>query len=98
MSVEHCLDAEARIYDHLFLKEDPSDLPEGGDFTDNLNPESLRTITAKVEPSLAGAQPGSRYQFLRQGYFCADPDSEPGSPVFNRTVALRDSWARQRRG
>ena len=96
VSAEHCLDAEVRIYDHLFLKEDPSDLPEGGDFTDNLNPDSLRTITAKAEPSLADAQPGDRFQFLRQGYFCVDLDSAPGALVFNRTVALRDSWARRR--
>ena len=78
VSAEHCLDAEVRIYDHLFLKEDPSDLPEGGDFTDNLNPDSLRTITAKVEPSLADAEPGERFQFLRQGYFCVDLDSRRG--------------------
>ena len=97
VSAEHCLDAEVRIYDHLFTKEDPGDAPEGGAFTDNLNPDSLRTLTAKVEPSLAGAAPGYRCQFLRQGYFCADPDSRPGSPVFNRTVALRDSWARRGR-
>jgi glutaminyl-tRNA synthetase len=97
VSVEHCLDAEVRIYDHLFLQEDPGDLPEGGEFTDNLNPGSLRTITAKVEPSLAAANPGDRCQFLRQGYFCVDLDSEAGALVFNRTVALRDSWARQRR-
>jgi glutaminyl-tRNA synthetase len=98
VSAGHCLDAEVRIYDHLFLKEDPSDLPEGGEFTDNLNPDSLRTITAKVEPSLADAQPGDRFQFLRQGYYCVDLDSKPDTLVFNRTVALRDSWARQRRG
>jgi glutaminyl-tRNA synthetase len=98
VSAEHCRDAEVRIYDHLFLKEDPSDLPEGGEFTDNLNPDSLRTITAKVEPSLADAQPGDRFQFLRQGYYCVDLDSKPDTLVFNRTVALRDSWARQRRG
>lgn len=98
VSAGHCLDAEVRIYDHLFLKEDPSDLPEGGEFTDNLNPGSLQTITAKVEPSLADSQPGDRFQFLRTGYFSADPDGTPGKPVFNRTVALRDSWARQRRG
>ena len=96
VSAGHCLDAEVRIYDHLFLKEDPSDLPEGGDFTDNLNPDSLRSITAKVEPSLADAQAGERFQFLRQGYFCVDVDSRTGAPVFNRTVALRDSWARRR--
>jgi glutaminyl-tRNA synthetase len=98
VTADHCLDAEVRIYDHLFLKEDPSDLPEGGEFTDNLNPDSLRTITAKVEPSLADAQPGDRFQFLRQGYYCVDLDSKPDTLVFNRTVALRDSWARQRRG
>jgi glutaminyl-tRNA synthetase len=88
------------VYDHLFVKEDPGDLPEGGEFTDNLNPHSLRTITAKVEPALADAQAGQRFQFLRQGYYCVDPDSRPGAPVFNRTVALRDSWNRktQRRG
>ena len=96
VSAEHCLDAEVRIYDHLFLKEDPSDLPDGGEFTDNLNPDSLRTITAKVEPSLAEAEPGEHFQFLRTGYFCADLDSTPATPVFNRTVALRDSWARRR--
>ena len=95
VSVDHCLDAEVRIYDHLFLKEDPSDLPEGGDFTDNLNPESLRTITAKVEPSLSEVAPGDRFQFLRQGYFCADLDFTATALVFNRTVALRDSWARR---
>ena len=97
-SVDHCLNAEVRIYDHLFMKEDPSDLPEGGEFTDNLNPDSLRVITAKMEPSLAECRPGDRFQFLRQGYYCADLDSKPGTLVFNRTVALRDSWARQRRG
>ena len=95
VSVDHCLDAEVRIYDHLFLKEDPSDLPEGGDFTDNLNPDSLRTITAKVEPSLSEVAPGDRFQFLRQGYFCADLDFTATALVFNRTVALRDSWARR---
>ena len=98
VSAEHCLDAEVRLYDHLFTKEDPGDAPEGGAFTDNLNPDSLRALTAKVEPSLAGAAPGYRCQFLRQGYFCADTDSRPGAPVFNRTVALRDSWARRGRG
>ena len=97
VSAEHCLNAEVRIYDHLFTKEDPGEVPEGGAFTDNLNPDSLRIITAKVEPSLAGAAPGYRCQFLRQGYFCADADSRPGAPVFNRTVALRDSWARRGR-
>ena len=98
VSAEHCVEAEVRLYDHLFTQEDPSDTPEGGAFTDNLNPDSLRVVTAKVEPSLAGAQPGYRCQFLRQGYFCADRDTAPNAPVFNRTVALRDSWARRGRG
>ena len=98
VSAEHCVDALVRVYDHLFLKEDPGDLPDGGEFTNNLNPDSLRTVAAKVEPALADAQPGRRFQFLRQGYYCVDPDSQPGKPVFNRTVALRDSWARQRQG
>ena len=98
VSAEHCVDALVRVYDHLFLKEDPGDLPDGGEFTNNLNPDSLRTVAAKVEPALADAQPGRRFQFLRQGYYCVDPDSQLGKPVFNRTVALRDSWARQRQG
>ena len=98
VSEEHCVDVEVRIYDHLFLQEDPSDLPEGGEFTDNINPDSLRVITAKVEPSLADAKPGDRFQFLRTGYFCVDLDSMRDAPVFNRTVALRDSWARRRQG
>ncbi len=98
VSAEHCVEAEVRLYDHLFTQEDPSDTPEGGAFTDNLNPDSLRVVAAKVEPSLAGAQPGYRCQFLRQGYFCADKDSAPDALVFNRTVALRDSWARRGRG
>ena len=92
------MEAEVRIYDHLFLKEIPGEVTEGGDFTDNLNPDSLKVITARVEPSLADAQPGGRFQFLRQGYYCVDLDSTPGALVFNRTVALRNSWARQRRG
>ena len=98
VSAEHYLDAEVRLYDHLFMKEDPDDTPEGGDYTDNLNPGSLRAITAKVERSLTEAKPGARFQFLRQGYFCVDADSTPGALVFNRTVALRDSWARRARG
>ena len=99
VSVEHCLEAEVRVYDHLFVKEDPDDVPEGGVFTDNINPDSLRVLpSVKVEPGLAEAKPGDRFQFLRQGYFCLDPDSTPRAPVFNRTVALRDSWARRGRG
>jgi glutaminyl-tRNA synthetase len=95
VSAEHAVDAEVRIYDKLFTKENPTELEEGQNFTDNLNPNSLEVIaSAKLEPSLANAAPGSRYQFERLGYFCVDTDSNPGRPVFNRTVALKDSWAR----
>jgi glutaminyl-tRNA synthetase len=95
VSAEHAADAEVRIYDKLFTKENPAELEEGQNFTDNLNPNSLEIIAnAKLEPSLANAAPGTRYQFERLGYFCVDPDSKPGSLVFNRTVALKDSWAK----
>jgi glutaminyl-tRNA synthetase len=95
VSAEHAVDAEVRIYDKLFTKENPTELEEGQNFTDNLNPNSLEVIAnAKLEPSLANAAPGSRYQFERLGYFCVDTDSKPGRPVFNRTVALKDSWAK----
>ncbi|MBM4449137.1 MAG: glutamine--tRNA ligase, partial [Chloroflexi bacterium] len=92
---EHALDAEVRLYDHLFTKEDPMDVAAGADFKDNLNPNSLEVLpSCRVEPGLAGAVPGSRYQFERQGYFCVDPDSSARKLVFNRTVALRDTWAK----
>ena len=95
VSAAHAVDAEVRIYDNLFLKEDPSDVKEGEDVLDNLNPASLEVITdAKLEPSLANAAVGTRYQFERLGYFSVDPDTKPGKPVFNRTVALKDAWAR----
>ncbi len=95
VSAAHTLPAEARLYDHLFLQANPNDVPEGADFKSTLNPNSLETLTScRVEPSLAGAAPGSRYQFERQGYFCVDPDSSAGALVFNRTVPLRDTWAR----
>jgi glutaminyl-tRNA synthetase len=94
-SAAHAIDAEVRVYDNLFSKENPNDVPEGQDFTANLNPNSLEIINkAKLEPSLAGAAPGSRYQFERLGYFCVDPDSKPGALVFNRTLALKDTWAK----
>jgi glutaminyl-tRNA synthetase len=96
VSAAHAINAEARLYDNLFSKEDPSDVPEGQDFTANLNPNSLETIPdAKLEPSLISAQPGARYQFERLGYFCVDTESKPGAPVFNRTVALKDTWAKK---
>jgi glutaminyl-tRNA synthetase len=95
VSAQHALDAEVRLYDHLLTKADAGDVPEGQDFTANLNPNSLERLTgAKVEPSLKSARPLSRYQFERQGYFCVDPDSSGDQLVFNRTVALRDSWAK----
>ena len=95
LSAEHAIQSEVRLYDNLFTKEDPNEVAEGGDFTDNLNPNSLEVVTsAKLEPSLKGAAPGSRYQFERLGYFCVDLDSTPEKPVFNRTVALRDTWAK----
>ena len=96
VSEEHAVDAEVHLYNHLFESADPSGGEGKGDFISGLNPESLVTLTScKVEPSLADAEPGARYQFERQGYFCVDAvDSAPGHLVFNRTVSLRDSWAR----
>ena len=95
VSAAHAIDAEVRIYDKLFTKEDPNQVDEGQEFTANLNPNSLEVITnAKLEPSLANAPVEGRYQFERLGYFCVDPDSKPGRPVFNRTVALKDTWAK----
>jgi glutaminyl-tRNA synthetase len=95
VSAEHAIDAEVRIYDHLFTKEDPNEVADGQDFTANLNPNSLEIVNAaKLEPSLRGAKSGSRYQFERLGYFSVDPDTTPQKLVFNRTVALRDTWAK----
>jgi glutaminyl-tRNA synthetase len=95
VSAAHALEAEVRLYDRLFTKEDPSDTEEGQDFTANLNPHSLQVLEhCKLEPSLAHAKPGERYQFERLGYFCVDPDSAAGKLVFNRTVALKDTWAK----
>ena len=95
VSAEHAIRAEARLYDSLFTEADPEGGAEGKDFTDLLNPASLEVLdSCLVEPSLAEAQPGERYQFERQGYFCVDPDSAAGAPVFNRTVTLRDTWAK----
>ena len=95
VSAPHSIPAEIRIYDHLFLKANPDD-DEGGDFTSQLNPDSLTTLSsARLEPSLSQAQPEERFQFERRGYFCVDAeDSQPGRLVFNRTVPLRDTWAR----
>jgi glutaminyl-tRNA synthetase len=95
VSAAHAVDAEVRLYDHLFTKPDPDDVPEGRTYLDNLNPKSLEVLTGcKLEPSLANATAGSRYQFERLGYFCADADVAPGKLVFNRAVTLRDTWAK----
>jgi glutaminyl-tRNA synthetase len=95
VSAEHAIDAEVRLYDHLFTKPDPDDVPEGQTYLTNLNPNSLVVVTgAKLEPSLAIAAAGSKFQFERLGYFCVDKDSAPGKPVFNRAVTLRDTWAK----
>ena len=95
VSAASAVEAEVRIYENLFTKENPNEIEDGQDFTANLNPKSLEVINdAKLEPSLANATAGGRYQFERLGYFCVDPDSKPGKLVFNRTVALKDTWAK----
>ena len=97
VSAKHAIDAEIRLYDRLFNVENPADSKDGSDFKDHLNPDSLQVITGKLEPALADIPPGARVQFERVGYFCADiRDSTPGKPIFNRTVPLRDSWARRK--
>jgi glutaminyl-tRNA synthetase len=96
VSAKHAINAEVRVYDHLFSKPDPDDVPPGSDYKANLNPNSLTVVaSARLEPSLAAAKTGDRYQFERLGYFCVDSrDSRPGALVFNRTVSLRDTWAK----
>ncbi|MEJ2220332.1 MAG: glutamine--tRNA ligase/YqeY domain fusion protein [Desulfobacterales bacterium] len=96
VSAPHALAAEVRLYEHLFLKENPNEVEEGKDFTDYINPNSLKKLTnCMVEPGLAASGPGDRYQFERLGYFCVDTkDSTQGAPMFNRTVTLRDTWAK----
>jgi glutaminyl-tRNA synthetase len=95
VSAAHAIEAEIRIYEKLFTKPDPFDFPEGGDIFDNLNPNSLEIVTgAKLEPSLANAKVGDHYQFERVGYFCLDPDSSETSKKFNRTLPLKDTWAK----
>jgi glutaminyl-tRNA synthetase len=101
VSAAHAVRAEVRLYDQLFSRENPDDVPAGGRFTDFLNPKSLEVLSGcRLEPGLAGAAPGSRFQFERLGYFCADlKDSRPDRPVFNRTTGLRDTWAKiQKKG
>ncbi|MGI6345222.1 MAG: glutamine--tRNA ligase/YqeY domain fusion protein [Bacillota bacterium] len=99
VSAAHAVPVTVRLYDQLFLTDDPDNVPEGKDFTDLFNPDSLQILEGcMVEPALQEAQPGDRFQFLRQGYFNADPvDSRPGHPVFNKIVGLRDTWARMQK-
>jgi len=99
VSAAHAVDAEVRLYENLFTRSNPGETDPGQDFTANLNPNSLEIATAKVEPSLANPTAAARFQFERLGYFCVDPDSAPGTPVFNRTVTLKDTWAKiEKRG
>lgn len=95
VSAEHALPVEVRQFDHLLTRPDPDNVPEGVDWMNTINPNSLEVLRGcLVEPSLKDAAPGTRYQFERQGYFCVDPDTRPGGLVFNRTVTLRDAWAK----
>jgi glutaminyl-tRNA synthetase len=95
VSAAHAAPAEVRLYDRLFTVENPNAEKDGQPFTSVLNPQSLEVLSdCRVEPGIATAAPGTRVQFERHGYFCADPDTRPGAPVFNRTVALRDTWAK----
>jgi glutaminyl-tRNA synthetase len=95
VSALHAVDAEVRLYETLFATPDPSDVPEGEDYKKNLNAHSLDIVNnCKIEPGLASAKPGDRFQFERVGYFCTDPDTAPGKPVFNRTVTLKDEWSK----
>jgi glutaminyl-tRNA synthetase len=95
VSAPHAVDAEVRLYERLFTIENPGLTPPDRDWRDFINPDSLRVLTGcRVEPGLASAPPGTRLQFERIGYFAVDPDSTPGRPVFNRTVSLKDTWAK----
>ncbi|HQB78057.1 MAG TPA: glutamine--tRNA ligase/YqeY domain fusion protein [Tenuifilaceae bacterium] len=94
VSAQHAVPAEVRLFDRLFMNPDPNDVPEGEDWKTAINPESLKTITAYVEPELAKADVLDKFQFERMGYFCVDSDSTPEKLVFNRTVTLKDTWAK----
>jgi glutaminyl-tRNA synthetase len=99
VSAENSFPAEVRLYEYLFTKKNPLDVPEGGDFKDNLNPNSLTVLTGcRIEPSLADAKPCMVFQFERLGYFCVDPDTKNGKLVFNRTVTLKDEWEKIKKG
>jgi glutaminyl-tRNA synthetase len=96
VSASHAVNATIRLFDRLFKTEFPDDVEEGGNFKDNLNPDSLKVLPdCKLEPGLKEAKPGDKFQFQRLGYFCADIDSTPQNLIFNRTVPLKDSWAKQ---
>jgi glutaminyl-tRNA synthetase len=95
VSAEHAARGEVRLYDHLFTREDPTEAEDGKNWKDNVNSRSLEILKdCRLEPLLSGVEPGDRFQFERQGYYCVDPDTKPGRPVFNRTVGLRDTWAK----
>jgi len=95
VSAKHSIKAEARIYDRLFLNENPDIAEDGKDFKSNINPDSLKIIECFVEPEFKNAKPLEHFQFERQGYFCVDKDSSDNKLIFNRTVLLRDSWAKK---
>jgi len=95
VSAPHAIDTEVRLYDRLFTRSDPMDVAPGASWLDGINHDSLEVLTGcKLEPSVKGSPGGTRYQFERLGYFCVDPDSTAGLPVFNRTVTLKDTWAK----
>ena len=97
VAAEQAVDAEVRLYDVLFENEDTSDVPEGKDWKDLINPNAKKVVQAKIEPCLADAKPGERFQFVRNGYFCIDSkDSSPEKLVFNRTVTLKDAWKKKK--
>ena len=99
VSAKHAVDAEVRLYDSLFTEREPENAADGADWIQFINPNSLEILNScKIEPSLVAAAAGSRFQFLRIGYFCVDPDTTPDKLVFNRTVPLRDSWAKIQKG
>jgi len=98
VSAEHAVKAEVRLFDRLFKTENPNITPEGQDFTANINPDSLEVLSdCLLEPSLKESKVGNRYQFMRHGYFSVDPDSTDNKLVFNRTVGLKDSWAKMQK-
>ena len=94
MSVAHAVPVEVRLYDRLFANENPENVEDGHDFKENINPGSLKVITAYAEASITNAKAGNRFQFERLGYFCVDPDTNSYNIVFNRTVALKDTWSK----